>query len=109
MKRTGTPLAMMVAAAPTPLKDTAQAVFFRGGGMCCRWHGTRLAKLLSERATFFEGLGVDALYMHFHKANEFLGITQLPTFICNDIVKNPQVEQYLADYTAHLNKVFGRA
>ena len=58
---------------------------------------------------FFEGLGVDALYMHFHKANEFLGIAQLPTFICNDIVKNPQVEQYLADYTAHLNEVFGRA
>ena len=49
------------------------------------------------------------LYMHFHKANEFLGIAQLPTFICNDIVKNPQVEQYLADYTAHLNEVFGRA
>jgi modulator of drug activity B len=25
------------------------------------------------------------------------------------VIKNPQVEQYLADYTAHLNEVFGRA
>ena len=24
----------------------------------------------------FEGLGVDALYMHFHKAHEFMGTTQ---------------------------------
>ncbi|ELL09007.1 flavodoxin-like fold family protein [Neisseria meningitidis 2004090] len=51
--------------------------------------------------------GVDVLYMHFHKANEFLGMTRLPTFLCNDVVKNPQVEKYLADYQAHLEKVFG--
>ena len=56
---------------------------------------------------FFEGKGVDALYMHFHKLNEFIGLTRLPTFLCNDVIKNPQVEQYLADYQAHLEKVFG--
>ncbi|WP_148082510.1 NAD(P)H-dependent oxidoreductase, partial [Neisseria meningitidis] len=56
---------------------------------------------------FFEGKGVDVLYMHFHKANEFLGMTRLSTFLCNDVVKNPQVEKYLADYQAHLEKVFG--
>ncbi|OAM26502.1 MULTISPECIES: NAD(P)H-dependent oxidoreductase [Eikenella] len=58
---------------------------------------------------FFEGAGVDGVYLHFHKANEFLGSTRLPTFICNDVIKNPQVEQYIANYTAHLNQVFGRA
>ena len=41
--------------------------------------------------------------------NEFLGTTRLPSFICNDVMKNPQVERYLADYRTHLEKVFGRA
>ena len=49
----------------------------------------------------------DALYMYFHKLNEFIGLTRLPTFLCNDVIKNPQVEQYVADYQAHLEKVFG--
>ena len=71
------------------------------------WNAPREAFI--REGDFFEGVGVDALYMHFHKANEFLGTTQLPTFICNDVIKNPQVEQYIADYTAHLNEVFGRA
>ncbi|KLS82597.1 modulator protein, partial [Neisseria gonorrhoeae MU_NG8] len=35
------------------------------------------------------------------------GLSRLPTFLCNDVVKNPQVEKYLADYQAHLEKVFG--
>ena len=71
------------------------------------WNAPREA--FTREGDFFEGLGVDALYMHFHKAHEFMGTTQLPTFICYDVIKNPQVEQYLADYTAHLNEVFGQA
>ncbi|SUA20211.1 modulator of drug activity [Neisseria gonorrhoeae] len=61
----------------------------------------------TREGDFFEGKGVDVLYMHFHKANEFIGLSRLPTFLCNDVVKNPQVEKYLADYQAHLEKVFG--
>ena len=61
----------------------------------------------TRESDFFEGKGVDDLYMHFHKLNEFLGMSRLPTFICNDVIKNPQVEQYLADYQVHLKKVFG--
>ncbi len=55
---------------------------------------------------FFEGQGVDGVYLHFHKANEFIGLTALPTFIVNDVIKNPQVPQYIEDYKAHLTKVF---
>ncbi len=33
-------------------------------------------------------------------------MTRLPTFLCNDVVKNPQVEKYLADYQ-YTEKVFG--
>ena len=40
---------------------------------------------------------------------EFLGMTRLPTFICNDVIKNPQIEKYLAQYKAHLDSVFGKA
>ena len=41
----------------------------------------------TREGDFFEGKGVDVLYMHFHKLNEFLGLTRLPTFLCNDVVK----------------------
>ena len=71
------------------------------------WNAPREAFI--REGDFFEGLGVDALYMHFHKAHEFMGTTQLPTFICYDVIKNPQVEQDFADYATHLNEVFGRA
>lgn len=61
----------------------------------------------NREGDFFEGKGVDALYMHFHKLNEFLGMSRVPTFLCTDVIKNPQVEKYLADYQAHLENVFG--
>lgn len=62
----------------------------------------------TEPQEFFEGKGVDGVYLHFHKANEFIGITErLPTFICNDVIKNPDVPKFIADYRAHLQRVFG--
>ena len=45
----------------------------------------------TREGDFFEGKGVDAVYMPFHKLNEFIGLTRLPTFLCNDVIKNPQV------------------
>ncbi|EAI5647364.1 NAD(P)H-dependent oxidoreductase [Campylobacter fetus] len=56
---------------------------------------------------FFGGVGVDGVYLHLHKAHEFIGMGGLPTFICNDVMKNPQVEIYLQNYRKHLEKVFG--
>ena len=61
----------------------------------------------NREGDFFESKGVDAVYIPSHKPNEFIGLTRLPTFLCNNVIKNPQVEQYLADYQAHLEKVFG--
>ncbi|BCZ18783.1 Modulator of drug activity [Helicobacter sp. NHP19-012] len=60
----------------------------------------------TEKEEFFEGVGVDGVYLHLHKAHQFLGMQALPTFICHDVIKNPQIPQYLQDYTAHLQKVF---
>ena len=45
----------------------------------------------TREGDFFEGKGVDVLYMHFHKLQRFIGLTRLPTFLCNDVIKNPQV------------------
>ncbi|MFZ7174215.1 NAD(P)H-dependent oxidoreductase [[Pasteurella] aerogenes] len=57
---------------------------------------------------FFKGQGVDGVYLHFHKANEFIGITEaLPTFICNDVIKSPDVPKFVADYKVHLTQIFG--
>ncbi|VEH66416.1 Modulator of drug activity B [Rodentibacter pneumotropicus] len=62
----------------------------------------------TREGDFFEAQGVDGVYLHFHKANEFIGITErLPTFICNDVIKSPDVPKYIADYKTHLNRVFG--
>ncbi|MGE5881784.1 NAD(P)H-dependent oxidoreductase [Klebsiella variicola] len=51
---------------------------------------------------FFEGVGVDGLYLHLHKANQFLGMTPLPTFITNDVVKSPDVENEIRRFSDHL-------
>ena len=56
---------------------------------------------------FFEGVGVDGVYLPFHKANQFLGMRPLPTFICNDVIKEPNIPADLERYRAHLNTVFG--
>ena len=57
-------------------------------------------------AEFFGGAGVDGVYLHFHKANEFLGMNALPTFICTDVIKTPDVSRHKDEYRAHLQKVF---
>ncbi|WP_163533607.1 NAD(P)H-dependent oxidoreductase [Helicobacter suis] len=60
----------------------------------------------TDKNQFFGGIGVDGVYLHLHKAHEFLGMRALPTFIVNDIIKNPQGESYLKDYSAHLKQIF---
>lgn len=56
---------------------------------------------------FFEGVGVDGVYLPFHKANQFIGLRPLPTFICNDVIKQPQIAEDIEKYQEHLSRVFG--
>lgn len=51
---------------------------------------------------FFDGVGVEGVYLHFHKANQFLGLEPLPSFIANDVEKNPQIEKDIVRYLQHL-------
>ena len=60
----------------------------------------------TEQDQFFHGVGVDGVYLPFHKANQFLGMQSLETFIVNDVIKAPEVEANMAQYREHLTQVF---
>ena len=55
---------------------------------------------------FFHGVGVDGVFLPFHKANQFLGMQSLETFIVNDVIKAPQIAQYEQAYRQHLQQLF---
>jgi modulator of drug activity B len=57
-----------------------------------------------DKNDFFAGAGVDGVHYHFHKANEFLGMSAIKTFMCNDVIKSPNVEHYIALYEQHLKE-----
>lgn len=61
------------------------------------------AAALEEPDQLFEGKGVDGVFFWFHKAQQFLGMTPLPTFACFDVLKNPQIEADFARYRDHLD------
>ncbi|KTS95881.1 flavodoxin family protein [Pseudomonas fulva] len=71
------------------------------------WNAPQQA--FDETDDFFEGKGVDAVYFPFHKAQQFLGMSGLPTFLATDVMKRPDVPAALAAYQAHLDRVFGKA
>ena len=66
------------------------------------------AEAFSDPSQFFEGVGVDGVYLPFHKANQFLGMQRLATFIAHDVIKAPDVTHYVRQYTQHLNLQFAR-
>ena len=55
---------------------------------------------------FFEGRGVDDLFLPAHLNFRFFGMTPLPTFSCHDVMKNPQVETDLQRFASHLSEHF---
>lgn len=62
-----------------------------------------------EPGNFFDGRGIDEVYMPFHKSQQFVGLKALPTFLATDVMKVPEVERVKAEYQAHLSRVFGQA
>ena len=70
------------------------------------WNAPRMA--FEDPEDFFEGRGVDGVYFPFHKAQQFLGLEALPTFLATDVIKNPDIELYQREYRAHLRELFGR-
>ncbi|PYD81570.1 flavodoxin family protein [Komagataeibacter oboediens] len=60
-----------------------------------------------DPAQFFEGKGIDAVYFPFHKANQFLGMAPLATYLASNVMKEPAIDRTVARYRAHLADVLG--
>ena len=71
------------------------------------WNAPQQA--FDDPSDFFEAKGVDAVYFPFHKANQFLGMRALPTFLCTDVMRRPDIERDVARYQQHLAEVFNLA
>ena len=61
---------------------------------------------LEDPSQFFEGKGVDGVFMWLHKAFQFFGMEPLPTFSCHDVLKEADVEGDLKRLQEHLAKSF---
>ncbi|MDT8977583.1 NAD(P)H-dependent oxidoreductase [Paenibacillus sp. chi10] len=55
---------------------------------------------------FFEGEGLDNVLSHLHRIHKFLGMKPLTSFSCYDVVKNPNIDHYIANLEQHLMEVF---
>ena len=55
---------------------------------------------------FFAGGSVDDLLLPMHLNFKFFGMTPLPTFACHDVMKNPDIENDLKRFQAHLDDLF---
>ncbi|MEA3467844.1 MAG: NAD(P)H-dependent oxidoreductase [Thermodesulfobacteriota bacterium] len=60
----------------------------------------------TDSEQFFEGKGVDGPFWAFHKAQEFVGLEQVPTFACYDVLKNPDIDNDFDRFKSHLKQVF---
>lgn len=54
---------------------------------------------------FFEGRGLDGAMMQLHKTMQFLGVSKLPSFMANDVIKNPSIEDDMQRWKEHLTKL----
>jgi modulator of drug activity B len=55
---------------------------------------------------FFEGKSVDDLFWPMHLSFRFFGMQPLETFVCHDVMKNPDVENDFIRFEKHLDKYF---
>ncbi|ESA34112.1 flavodoxin [Leptolyngbya sp. Heron Island J] len=58
---------------------------------------------------FFEGKTIDDLFWPMHLNFKFFGMETLPTFVCFDVMKNPDIENDFIRFEAHLNQNFNVA
>ena len=68
------------------------------------WNAPRGA--FNDEAEIFEGKDMDDVFFHFHKAQQFVGLEQLPSFSCYDVLKNPNIESDFKHYEEHLDNIF---
>ncbi len=54
---------------------------------------------------FFNGIGIDGVYLSVHKAHQFLGMRAFKTFLCTDVMKATDFPQYKKRYIDHLKDI----
>lgn len=59
-----------------------------------------------NEAQFFHGAGIDGVYLPFHKANQFLGMQKIDTFLATDVIKAPDIAKIQQEYENHLIRNF---
>lgn len=71
---------------------------------CSTWNAPLEA--FEDSGQFFEGKGIEAVLFPMHKANQFLGMQGMPSFMCNDVMKDGHLDADVARYKAHLASYF---
>lgn len=86
---------------------------YGSGGLCqgkammlsTTWNAPLYA--FNEMGEFFDGRGVDEVFLHIYKIFQFVGFTRfLPSFMANDVHKNPNFEKWESDLKAHIRANF---
>ena len=60
----------------------------------------------NDQDQFFDGLDVDGVFVSFHKGQAFLGMEQLPSFSCHDVLKSPAVDAEIERFNRHLDDLY---
>lgn len=69
------------------------------------WNAPREA--FDDPDQFFEGRGIDGVFLPLHKTFAFLGMKPCESFMVNDVYKNPTIEADFERWDAHLRRLFG--
>ena len=59
-----------------------------------------------QQQYLFQGKSMDDLFFPMHMNFRFFAMEPLPTFACYDVMKNPDIENDLIKFEAHINKNF---
>ena len=70
------------------------------------WNAPKEA--FDKKDGFFGGIGIDGVLLPVHKEFQFLGMKPLPSFMANDVIKNPTFEEDIKRFKAHLKEVFSQ-
>ncbi|MGD8189786.1 NAD(P)H-dependent oxidoreductase [Brevibacillus ginsengisoli] len=95
----------------------AYGLFFKGGDQYGRggmltdknymfsttWNAPEEA--FNDPARFFEGNSLEDALSHLHRSQKFLGMKPFKSFACYDVVKNPQINQFVSELEKHLKSV----
>ncbi len=64
------------------------------------WHAPREAFTAPDQ--FFAGAGIDAVFLPIHATFRYLGMKPLASFMANDVIVNPQLEEDFERFVGHL-------